>query len=266
MGWLGAVSLDATRANARLPDESRHDGQSYRFLYNKSLTETGTNIQLIGYRYSTRGYFSFADTAWKKMSGYSVLTQDGVIQIQPKYTDYYNLAYNKRGRVQVSISQQTGESSTLYLSGSHQSYWGTDRTDRQLNAGFNSSVNDISWSLNYSLSRNAWQHETDRILSFDVSIPFSHWMRSDSTSAWRNASARYSQTLEAHGQAASTAGLYGTLLGDNNLGYSIQSGYTRGGYEGSSKTGYASLNYRGDTVMPVQDTVTVGATGNCIMG
>ncbi|WP_169750637.1 fimbria/pilus outer membrane usher protein, partial [Escherichia coli] len=74
------------------------------------------NIQLIGYRYSTRGYFSFADTAWKKMSGYSVLTQDGVIQIQPKYTDYYNLAYNKRGRVQVSISQQTGESSTLYLS------------------------------------------------------------------------------------------------------------------------------------------------------
>ncbi len=31
-----------------------------------------------------------------------------------------------------------------------------------------------------------------------------------------------------------------------------------GGYEGSSKTGYASLNYRGDTVMPVQDTVTVG--------
>lgn len=75
MGWLGAVSLDVTRANARLPDESRHDGQSYRFLYNKSLTETGTNIQLIGYRYSTRGYFSFADTARKKMSGYSVLTQ-----------------------------------------------------------------------------------------------------------------------------------------------------------------------------------------------
>lgn len=178
-------------------------------------------------------------------SGYSVLTQDGVVQIQPKYTDYYNLAYNKRGRVQVSLSQQMGASSTLYLSGNHQSYWGTDRTDRQLNVGFNSSVNDISWSLNYSLSQNAWQQETDRILSFDVSIPFSHWMRSDSISAWRNASARYSQTLEAHGQSVSTAGLYGTLLEDNNLGYSIQSGYTQGGYEGSNKTGYASLNYRG---------------------
>ncbi len=57
----------------------------------------------------------------------------------------------------------------------------------------------------------------------------------DSTSAWRNASARYSQTLEAHGQAASTAGLYGTLLEDNNLGYSIQSGYTREGMRGAVK-------------------------------
>lgn len=60
-------------------------------------------------------------------------------------------------------------------------------------------------------------------------------MRSDSTSAWRNASARYSQTTEAHGQAASTAGLYGTLLEDNNLGYSIQSGYTREGMRGAVK-------------------------------
>jgi outer membrane usher protein len=51
-----------------------------RFLYNKSLTDTGTNIQLVGYRYSTRGYFSFADTTYSRMSGYNVETQDGVIQ------------------------------------------------------------------------------------------------------------------------------------------------------------------------------------------
>ncbi len=80
LGWVkhglaGCCFTGCHRANARLPDESRYDGQSYRFLYNKSLTETGTNIQLIGYRYSTRGYFSFADTARKKMSGYSVLTR-----------------------------------------------------------------------------------------------------------------------------------------------------------------------------------------------
>ncbi len=50
------------------------------FLYNKSLDETGTNLQLVGYRYSTRGYYNFADTTYRRMSGYSVETQDGVIR------------------------------------------------------------------------------------------------------------------------------------------------------------------------------------------
>ncbi|HBN5950360.1 TPA: fimbria/pilus outer membrane usher protein, partial [Klebsiella oxytoca] len=50
MGELGALSLDITQANATLPDDSEHQGQSVRFLYNKSLTDTGTNIQLVGYR------------------------------------------------------------------------------------------------------------------------------------------------------------------------------------------------------------------------
>ncbi len=61
MGALGALSVDMTQANSTLPDDSQHDGQSVRFLYNKSLNESGTNIQLVGYRYSTSGYFIFAD-------------------------------------------------------------------------------------------------------------------------------------------------------------------------------------------------------------
>ncbi|MGC6746279.1 fimbria/pilus outer membrane usher protein [Escherichia coli] len=57
MGALGALSVDMTQANSTLPDDSQHDGQSVRILYNKSLNESGTNIQLVGYRYSTSGYF-----------------------------------------------------------------------------------------------------------------------------------------------------------------------------------------------------------------
>ncbi|RYA85040.1 fimbria/pilus outer membrane usher protein, partial [Enterobacter cloacae complex sp. 743-2DZ2F-22B] len=94
MGALGALSVDMTQANSTLPDDSQHDGQSVRFLYNKSLNESGTNIQLVGYRYSTSGYFNFADTTYSRMNGYNIETQDGVIQVKPKFTDYYNLAYN----------------------------------------------------------------------------------------------------------------------------------------------------------------------------
>lgn len=245
MGVLGALSVDVTQANATLPDDSKHQGQSLRFLYNKSLTDTGTNIQLVGYRYSTRGYFSFADTTYRRMSGYNIETQDGVIQVEPKFTDYYNLAYNKRGKVQVSVTQQLGRTATLYLSGSHQTYWGTDNADEQLQAGLNTAINDINWTLSYSLTKNAWQDGRDQMLAINVNIPFSHWLRSDSQSVWRHASASYSMSNDLNGRMTNLAGLYGTALEDNNLSYSVQTGYAGGGQGNSGGTGYAALNYRG---------------------
>ncbi|WP_227668341.1 fimbrial biogenesis usher protein [Klebsiella variicola] len=245
MGDFGAMSLDITQANATLWDDSDHQGHSIRFLYNKSLSDIGTNIQLVGYRYSTKGYYSFADTTYSRMSGYDVETQDGVIQVKPKFTDYYNLAYSKRGKVQVSVTQQLGRTATLYLSGSHQTYWSTGKTDQQLQTGLNAAVDDINWTLSYSLTKNAWQQGHDQMLAVNVNIPFSHWLRSDSKSLWRHASASYSMSHDLNGRMTNLAGLYGTLLEDNNLSYSMQTGYASGGEGDSGGNGYAALNYRG---------------------
>ena len=245
MGNLGAMSVDITQANATLPDDSRQQGQSVRFLYNKSLNELGTNIQLVGYRYSTRGYFSFADTTYQRMSGYSVVTEDGPVYVKPKFTDYYNLAYSKRGKVQVSVTQQLGRTATLYVSGSQQTYWGTHNADEQFQAGLNMAVDDINWTLSYSLTKNAWQDARDQMLAVNVNIPFSHWLRSDSKSVWRHASASYSMSNDLNGRMSNLAGLYGTLLEDNNLSYNVQTGYASGGEGSSGSTGYAALNYRG---------------------
>lgn len=41
------------------------------------------------------------------------------------------------------------------------------------------------------------------------------------------------------------SGVYGTLLPDNNLNYSVQVGNTHGGNTSSGTSGYSSLNYRG---------------------
>lgn len=245
MGDFGALSMDVTQAWAILPDDSKHSGQSLRFLYNKSFSESATNIQLAGYRYSTQGYFSFADTTYQHMSGYNIDTQDGSIQTKPKITDYYNLAHNKRGRMQLSITQQLGKSATLYVSGSHQSYWDTGKKDEQLQTGLNATFGDINWTLSYSLTKSAWQQGHDQMLAVNVNIPFSHWLRSDSKSPWRHASASYSMSNSLNGRATNLAGLYGTLLDDNNLSYSVQTGYTGGGDGGSSGSGYTALNYRG---------------------
>ncbi|ELP5717372.1 fimbrial biogenesis usher protein (plasmid) [Enterobacter asburiae] len=245
MGDFGAVSLDITQGNAALPDGSDHQGQSIRFLYNKSLIDVGTNVQLVGYRYSTEGFYRLADTTYRQMGGYNVQTQDGVIQITPKLTDYYNLAWNKRGKVQLSITQQWGRTGTLYLSGSQQTYWSTSKADQQFQAGLNAAVNDINWTLSYSLTKNAWQQGRDQMLAVNINIPFSHWLRSDSKSVWRHASASYSMSHDLHGRMTNLTGLYGTLLEDNNLSYSVQRGYASGGEGDSSSTGYAALNYRG---------------------
>lgn len=245
IGVFGALSVDITQANAKLPDDSNHQGQSIRFLYNKSLNETGTIIQLAGYRYSTKGYYSFADTTYKRMDGYNLATQDGVIQVTPKFTDYYNLAYNKREKIQLSLTQQLGEQSTLYVTGSHETYWNTNKSDKQLQVGINTLIEGINWGLSYSLSKNSWQDANDQMLALNVNIPFSHWLRSDSQSIWRNASASYNASHDLKGRVTNTAGIYGTLLDDNNLSYSVQTGYAGGGEGNSSATGYTSLNYRG---------------------
>ncbi|WP_241181808.1 fimbria/pilus outer membrane usher protein, partial [Klebsiella grimontii] len=101
------------------------------------------------------------------------------------------------------------------------------------------------WTLSYSLTKNAWQQGRDQMLALNISIPFSHWVRSDSTSAWRNGNASYSMSNDLNGRTTSLAGLYGTLLEDNNLSYSVQTGYAGGGDGNSGGTGYAALNYRG---------------------
>lgn len=70
IGRFGAFSFDVTHANSELADGSNHSGQSFRFLYAKSLNTTGTTFQLLGYRYSTKGFYTLNDVAYKQMSGY----------------------------------------------------------------------------------------------------------------------------------------------------------------------------------------------------
>lgn len=244
LGVMGAISADITQANATLPDNSSHQGQSLRFLYNKSLNEWGTNFQLLGYRYSTQGYFTLADTAYNRMNGYTVITQDGPLEIEPKYTDYYNLQFSKRGRLQATISQSVGRTASLYLSGSRQTYWRTDAVDNTLQAGYSGSLSDIVYTLSYSLSKNAWQQGQDQMVAFSLSVPFSHWLPSDSRSAFRRSNVSYSVSDDLNGKTTNQIGVYGSLLDEGNLNYSVMQGYATGN---QAYTGNIGLDYRGSS-------------------
>ncbi|HEY2452647.1 MAG TPA: fimbrial biogenesis usher protein [Scandinavium sp.] len=241
LGDWGAVSVDITQARSRLVDDSTHEGQSLRFLYAKSLNTFGTNFQLLGYRYSTKGFFTLDDTTWKNMSGYQYSDKnndDGV----PDIISYHNLTQNKKGRFQVNISQSMGDYGSLYLSGSEQTYWGSDDTNTWYQVGYSSGWRGMSYSLSTSWNRSIGISGTDRIASFNLSVPFSVFSNGAErrNSAFDRAYATVSASRNSDGDDSWQSGLSGTLLDGNNLSYSV----TQGNASGRGYTGSASANWQ----------------------
>lgn len=241
MGNMGAISFDITQAHSSLADKSSSDGQSIRFLYAKTLNELGTNVQLLGYRYSTSGFYTFDETTYKHMNGFTVDTDDE--NNGPDWASYYNLYNTKRGKIQINISQQLGEGGSLFVNGSQQTYWHTDKKDSLLQVGYSGSAKGISYSLTYNYNKMVGSNESDQIYAFNISLPLGQWLApQNSISQSNNAYATYGVSTDKHGNTSQTTGLSGTLLEQNNLSYSVQQGYQS---EGSSANGSAGLEYSG---------------------
>ncbi|WP_162473739.1 fimbrial biogenesis usher protein [Klebsiella aerogenes] len=240
-GDWGAISVDLTQAYSTLADESEHQGQSLRFLYAKSLNDLGTHFQLLGYRYSTSGFYTLDDTAWKRMSGYNDPQEDDGDR---DTGDDYNLYYTKRGKVQINLSQQFGHFGSLYVTGSQQSYWHTDEINKLLQIGYSDTLAGISWSLSYSSSRTPGEEERDQALALNISLPLSQWLShgDDITQRRHNVYATFSTSSDGHGGVTQNNGISGTLLVQNNLSYSVQQGYQN---RGVGESGSASLEYDG---------------------
>ncbi|WP_414147778.1 fimbria/pilus outer membrane usher protein [Erwinia sp. BNK-24-b] len=235
-GW-GAFSADVTHANSKLADESRHEGQSLRFLYGRSLNDFGTTFQLTGWRYSTQGFYTLDETALKGMSGwrYESDTVDAEGRRVPRpVTDYYNLYDNKRQKLQANVSQRLGDVGSLYLTGSRETFWNRRGISESLQAGFSSSWRSVSYSLSLSQNRTAGLARTDKSLFISLSVPLSE-------SRDQNVFATATLSQNNQGDVMQQAGLSGTLLAQHNLNWNVMQGYSRSG--GSS--GNASLGYQG---------------------
>ncbi len=220
MGDLGAISFDVTQARTQPPEDETDSGQSYRFLYAKTFAETDTDFRLVGYRYSTSGYYSLDDS----------------VTLNDDHDDYadFNIRTHKRSRVEGSVSQQLGENGgSLYFSASLQDYWDSSEKEQTLQTGYSNTWNSISYNIAYN-DNYVGNEEHDRQISINVSIPLDHWLKS--------ASANYSMSHDSNGRVQNQAGISGTLLEDHNLSYSVSEGYTN---QGQGDTGNTSLNYQG---------------------
>lgn len=240
LGNFGATSFDVTQANSTLADGSQHQGQSYRFLYSKSLVATGTTFQIIGYRYTTRGFYTLSDTTYKQMSGTSVspdiINDDGYVY---NWNDYYNLRNNKRGKFQANVSQPLGDFGSVYFSASQQTYWNTASKESSYQVGYNTSFRGIYLNIAYNYSKSPGS-DTNKILSLNLSLPLSNWLSpaTDLRHASHAMTATYGYTSDNNGNVSQYAGLTGSALEQNNLNYNIQQNF-------SSDSGSVGMNYRG---------------------
>lgn len=235
LGNFGAFSIDLTHADSVLADNKRYQGQSLRFQYAKSMTDYGTNLQLMGYRYSTAGFYTLDEALYKSMKG----TNGTEMGLQ----NHHNLYYAKRGRIQASVSQSLWDYGSLYVTGSQQSYWNTSETNSLLQLGYNHSLNGINYNVSYSYSQTPWQ-SSDKMFAVNISVPLERWLSSgaDVTRRRNSMFASYSMSSSSNGRVLQNAGLSGTLLENSNLSYSIQQSY---GNRGDGAGGNLNMSYRG---------------------
>lgn len=250
LGSFGAVSADVTQANSTLADNSQHRGQSMRVLYSHDFSLTDTSLRLVGSRYSTRGFYTLDETALQTMHGrlydhnsvdeYGQPTEDS-----SSVYDYYNLGNSRRARMEASISQHVGKMGSLYLTGVRQTYWDNPIASNSLQAGFNSRLGSINYSLAYGYTRQGQRNAPaiqDQTVSLSLSMPLDSLLpgpkKTSSTYATFNAS------RDNHGAMSQQAGLNGSTLENRNLSWSVSQRHARS-VNSTTNGGSASASYRG---------------------
>ena len=235
LGNWGALSADVTAANSQLADGQHRQGQSLRFLYSRAFGALGTTVQLAGYRYSTEGFYTLSESYRSRMSGWlSEQQRDASGRLQSRsLTDWFDLTQKRRERMEINLTQRIGDNSSLFVTGTRQTFWGRGGSLLSLQTGFSSFIGDISYSLSYNETRNSSLKKTDRGLYLGISMPLT---RRDSGSTVYLSS---SMNRGSDGELTQQLGLSGTLLAQNNLNWSVNQGFSpRDGNSSNLRVGY----------------------------
>lgn len=244
LGEYGAISFDLTHAKSQLADGSDHEGQSMRFLYAKSLMESGTTFRLLGYRYSTKGFYTLNDVAYNKMNDEQTIHVDDENHLtQSPVAHYYNLNYAKKGRFEVNISHSLGKYGSLFVSGNQQTYWGTNQRNQWLQAGYSGSWRGINFSLALSHTKFSQIDQSDTMVTANISFPFSSFFSKSNLekNPLKNSYITASTSQSSNNKNSYLTSMSGTLLERRNLSYSVSQGYV----EHQGGTGSINLGYQG---------------------
>jgi len=146
---IGAIGVDVTHSkldiqNYHLPN----NGENYRISFNKFFPETKTAIILGAYRYSTQGYWSFADSLLIKSK---VDAGGDVTSIE-----------EKKSQIDIAINQALyGKWGHINLTATQSNYWNSNASLLSFQAGYSNSLKIYDIPVNFNLVALKTQNTTN---------------------------------------------------------------------------------------------------------
>lgn len=270
LGSYGAISVDMTHSKAQFDQRDTKTGQSWRLRYSKSLTSTGTTVDLTALRYSTRDYFSFSEY---NSQGYQLGSETSPWLLQ-----------RRRSSFQTQLRQQLGTWGTIYFRVNRDDYWNSDRTLTGASAGFDTTLRGVSYGINYNIdrvkdTRNEWPE--NRQISATVSLPFSIF---GPNSNYQSMYATASTTHDNKGRTQNNMGVSGSLSGGSmsyslaqsfgnnsiatntnaNLSWQGSKGTLSGGYSYSNQDQALNINGSGGMLIHSGGVIFSGTMGDAM--
>lgn len=201
LGNAGALSADVTTARSALQDGKRDSGQSWRFLYAKSIENTGTSFQLAGYRYSTRGFRTLNEH----------LAERGNLEGFGSGTAKYGSS--RKENYQLTLSQRINDTNSLFINASRNTWWDRRGADTLIQLGHGTTVGNVTISTFASYSTSGSGGPADKSFAISFSVPMTVF-------GDRPVMASYTASHN-QGRVSHMAGLGGTAGEEEQLQYSL---------------------------------------------
>ena len=219
---VGAFSFDYTQSNALIPGSGRMVGGSMRIGYSKNLPQTGSDISIAAYRYSTGGFLDLVNAMQMRDASKRGLTAGGNV-VRP------------RNRAQATISQSLGQrGGVVSLTASTVNYWNRAGSDINYSVGYSNTIRNIS--VNLQATRQQMQFGRQSTLYYaSLTIPLGRD---------RPLTISSSVSRDTSGSTQVRTTMTGSLGADRNLSYGVNVNHVSGNDQGST-SGSANALYHG---------------------
>lgn len=193
---LGTVAVDVTQSVAKVRDDSKKQGKSWRLSYSKFFDEMQADVTFAGYRFSEKNYMSMQQFLDQRYRGYD--------------------ANHQKERYQLNVNKRF-DNVSLGLNYEHQTYWDRGNTKQYgANIGTTFDLPALKMrnaSLTATAMRSQYRGQNENRFSLMLSLPLGSGTVSYNSSYTR-------------GQYGHRIGYYDRLGLDS---YSINAGVDHGG-------------------------------------